>query len=144
MTAATIISDRMFGIYTCALGSSNLDGDQSILIELPAGIGDSMLLAWSINISQIATLLTDARTQYGPIVSMNDTLSQTIIEPAMAHMEVWRGGADATAVRAEQQLRRPVVWRTSDSVRVQFEEIDTNATPTADLAVNLVCRRLRN
>jgi len=143
MTAATILSDRYAGIYTCQLQSANIDGDQAVMVELPTGVGDSLLLAWNVSVTQIATIVAAGTTALGPFVTIAQTAPLIAIEPAMRHNTFWVISGAATELRASQQLDHPVLWRTTESVRIVFQEVDTNVAPTADLSIVLTCRRMR-
>jgi len=48
-----------------------------------------------------------------------------------------------TALGCGVEPFRPVLWRSGESCRVVFQEVDTNATPTGDLSVTFRVLRLR-
>lgn len=142
MTATTILANRQSNIDLVALSVADINGDQSLDFELPVGYGDAILLSWLIRVASIATAQASIEN-YGPSITVIDRTAGSVSDNADVSDVRWRN-IGSSAVSAGEQLISAVLWRYTESVRVRFLEVDTNASPTADLTAYFRVRRLRS
>lgn len=136
---ATVVSARLRSEATILGTLDNLDGDRADGIRLPVGFGDVILRDVQVRISDITTLatLSDVHGCGLVLVDANGEFK------APVGVEFWKqvyGGATTKQVQAFFPVR-DIIWYSGELLRILFEEVDTDATPTADLAV--ICRVIR-
>lgn len=122
----------VLGSYT-----TNINGDQTLTIEMPNDGIIRDILTVSLYIGDIATLLTNPEN-FGPSINhTRGTNSRLYIGEAR-----WIQIKTDTLVALVVLRHRVTVWPT-DELRFSFREVDTNVTPTADLTVALNTLRIR-
>lgn len=140
MTAATKAGSRLRGGEDfLTLAVTNVDGDAAIAVELPAGLGDCLITAFQIDISAIATMKANPELT-GPVVIVAATVAGANQDIVCAPR--WRQ-CSPTRVIATAESVPEVLWRTTETVYINFAEIDTNATAAADANIFFKVRRLR-
>lgn len=135
---ATLRSDRAANQSILAADDTNLDGDLNLTIALPPGFGDVLILNANIQIVSIATRMTMA----------NQGVHWQLLDTAAALARDFLGTSEwfikgATALSSYIDPDQLVVWRETEKLHLQGDEIDTNVTPTADAVVLVRVRRLR-
>lgn len=139
MTAMTKQSERLG--YSILLGqATNMNGDQAIAFELPAGYGEVYVFDALAVISDIATLITNPEL-VGPSLSVVSTADSNTRDV----LDVGRWVRTGTAiVEFSSQMKRLATLRQEESIMIRFLEIDSNGAPTADLDFIVRVQRLRN
>lgn len=89
-------------------------------------------------VTTIATILA-AATEYGPILTLL-SVGSTVADLPFCGKWQRRLTDGVQAWLSPDQVQ---FWKEGEVLQVVFEEIDTNATPTADLGVYVKVRRLR-
>jgi hypothetical protein len=137
-TQLTVLSHRIAGQAVLTATNANIDGDQSIVYNLPVDWGNSILLEAYVQITTIATLMTTPEF-FGPQITMVDNSETNNVD--FVGIAPWiRITADelGAAVLPDQ----PRYWDRREVIAVRFEEVDTNVAPTADLRVFFLVKRL--
>lgn len=136
-----VLSERALEQVVLRTTTSDVDGNQQLDNELPAGFGDCIILNVFVDISGVATSVASPET-LGPLVRL---ISPSGTPTQMIGSEYWRSTSSGAGLGfgAMVDPEQPVFWRAAESLRVQFLEVDTNATPTADASVYVLVRRLR-
>lgn len=134
----TIQSEREGGQATLTGVSSNLDGSQSIQWDLPVGFGDCYVIRPTVYVSQIATAM--ATPGLFGVMFWQTTAAGAIADIWGQQRWIVVGGS---LVAAYQPLLA-VLWRESESVSTDFDEVDINATPTADVRLSVLVHRRQN
>lgn len=134
-----VVSARLRSEVTILGTLDNLDGDRADGLALPVGFGDCILRDVQVRVSDITTLVTlsDVHGCGLVLVDANGEFK------APVGVEFWKqvyGGATTKQVQAFFPVR-DIIWYSGEHLRILFEEIDSNASPTADLAV--ICRAIR-
>lgn len=144
MALLTIQSDRFSGRALLIATASNLDGDQGLDFEQPSNFGDCLLEAVRISASSFATVaasLFELGVSFGIVHTLPLDLADIV---GVAEWQLISGTfAAPTSATAYVEPMRSVLWRTGESLRIAFAEIDTNASPTVDLTVQVRVNRLR-
>lgn len=117
--------------------SINIDADQIWFQDLPTDFGDCLLLECQVMVFGIATILASVQT-FGPLIYLD--LPGLKVDPVGTAFWVTN---QANGVSALVQPDTPVLWKQGEAIIIRFEEIDTNASPTADLEVYVRVQRLR-
>lgn len=141
MTAMTVRSDRNSGIVLIQGGGSNLDGDQALAFELPAGFGDCRLLDVWADVATIATVVANPE-----LLGCTFNILGT---PDSSHRDIvgvsrWQKTGAARLSTQLYPLQDSVLWLSTESLFVIYPELDSNVSPTGDLTVNARVMRLRN
>lgn len=146
MTATTLNGNRFGPTDLLALSVNDIDGDQTLDFELPIGYGDAALEGWLIRVSTIDVILANPEL-YGPSLTIVNAAAGVVLDIVDNNDTRWKRlsvAANAGVVSAGEQMRRKTLWRYGESVRVRFQEIDTDATPTADCTAYFRVQRLRS
>lgn len=117
---------------------ANIDGDIATGINMPASFGDCLLLDAMVTVSNIATMRA-APMDAGVRLTIQ-TPAGTIIDYIGVARWHQVGATRLCAYFDPMQIR---YIRAEEQIAIFFEEVDTNATPTADLAIHLRVRRIR-
>lgn len=144
MALLTIQSDRFVGKTLLVATASNLDGDQGLDFEQPNNFGDCMLEAVRISVTQFATVaasLFELGVSFGIVHTLPLDLAD-IVGVGKWHL-ISGTFAAPTSATAFVEPWRSVLWRSGESLRIAFAEVDTNASPTVDLTVQARVVRLR-
>lgn len=135
-----VLSERWLDEVLIVAEKANVDGEQDDGFAAPDGVGDLAIMEWSCVFASIATLMANPETA---------GVSSYIVSPGSSSVVDAAGGArflrDATATRlfAFVQPDALVLWRQGELFGFNSPEVDTNATPTADLFVRIKCVRVR-
>lgn len=116
-----------------------MDGPQTFEISLPVGFGDCYIQRVYTQISSIATMMT-APEIFGPHIRLEGVGGDTQDFLAAG---LWSRIYLLQLGYAFQPLLA-ALWREDERLVVAFDEVDTNAVPTADLAVFIYVQRRRN
>lgn len=144
MAILTIQSDRFSGRALLVGTVANLDGDQGLDFEQPSNFGDCLLESCRISVTPFATVaasLFELGVSFGIVHTLPLDLAD-IVGVAKWHL-ISGTFAAPTSATAYVEPMRSVLWRTGESLRIAFAEVDTNAVPTADLTVQVRVNRLR-
>lgn len=137
--AASINAERMS--YTVLKASfANMDGDQVNDVTLPTNFGDCVLDWVYLECSQILTMVANPEL-LGPMVSVVDSGLVDIRDTL--GVSRWTSPTATSLSAFIQQNWGSVLWRAAERLYIIFREVDTNASPTADLTVIAGVRRLR-
>lgn len=135
---AAVVSDRYAEQAIILQTSTDVDGDQALSIALPAGLGEVLISEVQVDVSSIATMLSGPELR-GPTVRLTGAAG-TLVD----FVGSWRWQiVSATRVIAECKPDTAVIWKEDELLRVIYQEVDTNAAPTADCGTVVRCRRLR-
>lgn len=132
----TRYSDRPAGQVIFLASAVNIDNDQALQNAMPVGTGAVMVLEVIVDITSIATMMTTPEL-YGPYVRSRSSDATTIRD--FIGIERWtRVNTDQLCVRVAGD--QPLYLDQGDLLEVRFEEVDTNASPTADINIFARCR----
>lgn len=137
MVAPTRVVDRAFDEACIEWNINNIDGDVASTFDLPAGFGDCALMECSIEVNTIATLQTAFDTSGVWFQLLSGGVAQDV---GFCGRWQLREADRVCAWAAPDQVQ---FWKENEALLVGFPEIDTNASPTADMAVFAKVRRLR-
>lgn len=142
--AATQVVDRAFNEASIRWAVANIDGDQALYLGLPSGFGDCALLEVSANVTAIDVIQALYESS-GPMFGIfdGDTTAIPVDSQFCGRWQLHVSGANNLGVAAHASPDQVQWWREQEVLRIQFPEIDTDATPTADLTVIAKVRRLR-
>lgn len=122
---------------------ANLDGVNLLDFTLPAGFGDCLLLEVLVYVDAI-DVLGAAGDSEGPRVTLYDAAGAAdrdfIGVPRWTTID---DTANALAIGAHAVPDEIVFWKAEEALRVYTGELDTDATPTADMIVYCRVQRLR-
>lgn len=141
----SVYSDRAApGIVVLREVTSNLDGGQDITSGLPAGFGDLIVLDVFYLVQEIATIMSNPELQ-GPRCQVSENAGGQFVD-FVGNGRWVRHDSAAGQVRMSCWIhpRQPTFVRETESLLSEFSEVDTNATPTADLYLYVRGRRLRD
>lgn len=139
--APTQVVDRAYDDASLRWAVANIDNDQALYLGLPVGFGDCALMEVSVQVNAIATILADTTT-FGPSAGLFDDAT-TAVPVDVQFSDKWTLMYSDT-VHCRIGPDQVQFWKESEVLRVSFEEIDTNATPTGDLTVIAKVKRLRS
>jgi len=139
MTTPTRVADRAAEQAVLGWDFDNVDDDQGLVLELPAGFGDCLILEGCIDVASIATAVA-LDGAIGCSWVMADT-SDSIRRDFLGCEQWYRSGSTRAVTRVSPDPL--VVWKATEFIFVTFPELDSNATPTADLKVLVKVRRIR-
>lgn len=138
--ALTVLSDRQSSVTVLHELFSDIDGDQAKALTLPSGFGDCAILHVGVWVAAVATMRANPEIA-GPSLILLTPGATANLDPVGEARWVQ---FSATAVQASVEPYRPVYWQQQEELGMYFAEVDTNATPTADLRVFIRVRRLRD
>lgn len=138
-TLMTNRSSRFRGVTTLRGVQLNVDGDQAENFQLPVGFGDCLLQAVHVNVSDAATLVTAWETLGANALLVNPNGDVLV----GVGSEYWRKGT-ATSLACKIWLPFPMIWYSTEELRLVYSEVDTNVAPTADVVVTAEVIRLRS
>lgn len=134
--AFTRYSDRPAGQVIFLASAVNIDGDQALQNAMPSGTGPVLVLEVIVDISGIATMMTTPEL-HGPYVRSRSSDATTIRD--FMGIEPWiRVNVDQLCARVHGD--QPLYLDQGDLLEVRFEEVDTNASPGADINIFARCR----
>lgn len=136
--SAILRSDRAANQSVLSADDTNVDGALNTIISLPVGFGDVLVLNAQVQAVNIATLFTIA--DQGVHWQLLDSAAGLARDFLGSSPWLKKGALALTSYIDPDQL---VVWRETEQLQLQADEIDTNATPTADVVVLIRVRRLR-
>lgn len=141
-TTMAIRSSRIPSNITMLRGVLTLPNaaGQDESFALPAGFGDCMLYTVELFAGIIATEVASLELQ-GVLGGIYDPNSAIFQEPVLD--QPWVKQTSGLRVSTMTELNYPATWYATEVFRVLFDEIDSNASPTAVLAVLAKVRRLR-
>lgn len=117
---------------------SNVDGDQALTFTLPPGFGDCALMECSASVATIATVVANPELLG---VTFQLTSPEDVPQDIVFNGRWVKRRVDQLSVwAAPDQVQ---FWREHEELKMLFAEIDTNATPTADVVVYIKVKRLR-
>lgn len=137
-TALTVLSDRMAAQTVLQGVTADANGDQNIAYSLPTGFGDCLLLECFVQITQVATLMANPQIN-GPQITI---VVESVQNNDFVGTAYWVM-VGALAMSCHIKPDQPVVWKSQECLALVFAEVDTNASPTADIRVLARVRRLR-
>lgn len=144
MTAMVIQSDRIGGRTVLVGTGTDIDGDQALSYEQPSTFGDCLLESIRVTVSGFATV---AASLFELGVSANIVHTAPVDLADIVGNGKWHliAGTFAAPTSASAFIEplRAVLWRSGESLRISFDEVDTNGAPTADLIVQVRVLRLR-
>lgn len=130
----------MDGESVLAADDANIDNDQTLTVQLPAGFGGIMIADVMCQVTQAATLMTAWETN-GVQVRVVSLVSGAVT--AFVGTQYWTK-VGAAALSLNIKPFRAVLMRDDEALSLFFAEVDTNGAPTADLRTFVRGRRLRN
>lgn len=117
---------------------SNIGVPVASSLALPSGWGDSLLLDAHVLVNQIATMMTNPELS-GVSIRIVDAQGSSA-----DYLGTGRWHQTATDVlQATIDPDQVRYLRGDEQIRVEFAEVDVNATPTADVFVFIRVRRIR-
>lgn len=134
-----IRSEREGGQVVLAATVLNVDGAQADTLVLPSGFGDCYIQRAAVNITPIATMMASPELN-GPGMwlvasgAFSDFLSA----------QRWSVGYAGNTLSAVWEPFVAALWRDGEKMQVEYAEVDTNATPTADATYMVLVQRRRN
>lgn len=140
-----IRSERGLGQSILAVTYANVDADDTLRDGLPPGFGDCLITEVFVEAVGAADLPTDALLAVsGPRVMVE--ITSGIVD--FVGQGRWVKMAGTTATTAEGVGSHiipdePVFWHEGEDLRVDYAEIDVNASPTADVTIFVRVQRLR-
>lgn len=144
IVAATQVVDRAFQEASIRWAVANIDGTQALYLGLPSGFGDCALLEVSAQVNAIDVIATDFEVNGAAFGLFDgDATGIPIDSQFSARWVKIIGTANDLAVHLQAAPDQVQWWREQEVLRITFAEIDTDATPTADLTVIAKVRRLR-
>jgi hypothetical protein len=140
MTAMTNVGERPAGTSIVYGTATDINNDQALNYELPLGFPDCLILELILQISSIATMMVTPEF-HGPVIWVVSTIDGGVRD--LLGTERWvRSLTPSTGLVAHLKPDQPALLRRTESLQLVFAEVDTNATPTADLNVYVRVRRL--
>lgn len=122
--------------------STDIDGEQNLIVGLPSGEPACMILEVQIDINSLATMMPSVY-EVG--------VAGYVIEVAGLPVDLlgvtkWRvvSGTFAAGTRITAHLKpdQPAIWKLGERVQFLHPEVDTNGAPTADRETYIRVRRL--
>lgn len=142
-SALTRHSDRWRDQVILRGTAANLDNANLLDFTLPAGFGDCLLLEAYVYVDAI-DVLGAAGDNEGVRVTLYDSAGAT--DRDIVDCPRWTlidDTANALAIMAHAIPDEIIFWRENERLRLYTGEIDTDATPTADLIVWVRVQQLR-
>lgn len=121
---------------------ANIDGAYATAHALPAGFGDCVLLEVEVRVTSIDVIQTNWATS-GPRAQLVDASGNAQDVGFSGRWVLQSEAANALQVTATIFPDQMQFWRAAEKLRVSFPEIDSDATPTADVNVYAKVRRIR-
>lgn len=145
MTAvvSTIASERWLDevLLTGTAAADAGGADVSDTIALPAGLGDVAIMELMIDASPAATIVADAVLQnLGVRAAVISGDGSTTVDIVGVHRFYRQAAARAGCYISPDPL---VLWRQGELLALTFPELDTNVSPTMDIAYKVKCVRVR-
>lgn len=138
-----IRSERGLGQSILSVDYANVDNDDTLRDGLPPGFGDCVITEVFVTVKDAATLAAGYESE-GPMVQVE--ISSGVVDFVGTSRWVQVVGTTAATqggVAAHIRPDEPVFWHEGEELRVDYPEIDTNATPTADVTILVRVQRLR-
>lgn len=132
-------SDRNEGIAVLVATNANMDGDQSLSHALPAGFGQCVIEEVQGFVTDIATVVANPTLQGCSVAVLSENGVTSDLIGVVGFYPI-----SATALAFRVSPHEKVFMRAQETIIVSFPELDTNVTPTADLAVYVRVLRLMN
>lgn len=140
-----IRSERGLGQSILAVSYADVDSDDTLRDGLPPGFGDCLITEVLVSVTGAADLPTDALLAVsGPLVQVE--ISSGVVDFVGIGRWVKNAGTTATTtegVAAHIIPDEPVFWHEGEDLRIDYAEIDVNATPTGDVTIFVRVQRLR-
>lgn len=122
---------------------ANLDGVNLLDFTLPEGFGDCLLLEVLVYVDAI-DVLGAAGDNEGPRVTLYDAAGAADRDfVGVPRWTLLDDTANALAIGAHAVPDEIVYWKENERLRIYSGEIDTDATPTADMIVMARVQRTR-
>lgn len=140
-TQLEILSDRLpSGMIFLSGSVANVDGDADESFYVPASFGDCLVFSDECIVTSIATLVANPE-----LLGVRRYLGQPGGGSLLGAIGVTRWSkVGAANVATSIEYMRPHLLRVNELYTIQYQEVDTNATPAGDLRVTLYVQRLRN
>jgi len=136
-------ADRWNDIVILSKSVANIDGQGGDFWLLPAGIGDVAIMEVMVEFSQIDVVKT-AYADAGVAGFVQNAARDTTVDfIGNAKFTLKSDGANALGLSAYLSPDPLVLMRQDEVLLLQWPEVDTDATPTADVAVIVKAVRVR-
>lgn len=138
--AGAVISERWLDEIIIGVDNTNVDGDLTDTISLPAGLGDVAVMEIMVEAQGITNFLTTPELS-GLRVSVDSNLNGYIVDIiGTSHRWSQNGAARLVMYISPDPL---VLWRQNEVLHFVGQELDDDATPTVDLVYRIKCVRVR-
>lgn len=124
----TIASYRQNGVVILRTNDTNIDGNQGVGIGMPNELDVVYILEVHVRVLNIATLQA-LPEQKGPLVLVLDAAG-TVLDAVGTSRWV---EANLLTLAAQVVPDAAALWSKGELLHIQYQEVDTNATPTADV-----------
>lgn len=139
-STASLISERWLDEILLLATDPNLNGDTATQISLPAGLGDVAIMEVLVDADTAATLMTGPELR-GPRAVIINAAGTTV---DIVGVSRWTQRELTVPSLSTYFSPDPLVlWRQNERLELKFQEVDTNASPTVDLAAYIKCVRVR-
>lgn len=118
----------------------NVDAASAASLSLPSGFGDSILVgcsAWAANIATMMVTPELSGAHFAIYGASDGVVHQPIGESRWLKYTT-------VALQSHVEPIIPALWKTDEILVVQWDEVDTNASPTGDMAFYALVIRLRS
>lgn len=137
-----IASERWLDEVILFASRANVDGVQSESYTLPDASGDFAIMSINYRVQQIDVLSAVARTGVtAQIIAPNTGVLDLV---GVAEFFTIDGTANALQVEASIDADALCLWRQGELLQILHAELDTDATPTADVQVRVKAVRVRD
>lgn len=134
----SVRSEREADVAVLFGESTNVDGNQANTLVLPAGFGDCWILRAAVYVKAIATMMSNPTLQ-GPGLWL---VSSGVFSEFLAGPYWGQTFPNVLATTWEPEQAR--LWRDGEKLQVEYTEVDTDASPTADVWHLITVLRRRN
>jgi len=140
---STLLSERWLDEIVIIATKTDIDAVQADEILLPAGLGDVAIMCIDVRIQTIDVLTTTTPLGVHAYITAGDNSGGVLDIAGVGEFLVTQNGANALALGAFIDPDALVLWRQHERLQLVYGEIDTDATPTADLRARIRAVRVR-
>lgn len=138
----TLVSERWLDEIVLLGVKSDIDAAQNDIWFAPLGIGDLAIMSLQVRVQTVDVLSTTVRLGVEAYVVTKGGGNPVVDLLGCEPFNVVENTTNSLSVAAYIDPSALALFRQTEGILVTFGEIDTDATPTADLRIRVKCVRI--